>query len=323
MAKLKTTKAPGSGRREQGWIELGGLEQWVTFRGEGPDKPLLLVLHGGPGSALSLLAPRMFPGWERHFILVNWDQRGAGRTFRRHGPKGCGKLTIARMTADGVALAEELQRRFPGRPIFLLGISWGSLLGIEMLRARPDLFQGYCGAGQVVDMARGEDLSYFGALERLRAQGRGRHARALEAIGQPPYPSIKALTKQRKLLISTMPKAERRLFRQLALALLLAPDSQFADLPAFLGGAKFSTNELWDEVMGWKLADKGLAFEVPMVFLHGDIDLQTPTALLKEAAPQIRAPKVTVRLYQNAAHLALVTHAEPFLHDLLENLRPA
>lgn len=307
---------------EKIWIELNGLEQWVTIRARDLANPILLVLHGGPGSPMSVLAHKAFPHWEDHFIVVNWDQRGAGRTFRRHRAKGCGRLTVAGMVADGLALAEELQRRFPGRPILLLGISWGSLLGVEMIRARPELFAAYCGAGQAVDMGRGEDLSYAGTLARLRAKGEERKAEALEAIGPPPYPTIKALARQRKLLISTMPKAERAAFRALPVDLLLAPDSKLSDLTAFVGGARFSLGQLWDEVTAWKLADKGFRFEVPMIFLQGELDLQTPTGLLTETAPKLEAPKVELIVYEDAGHLALITHADKFRRDLVDHLRP-
>lgn len=307
---------------EKTWIELGGLEQWVTIRGKHLDNPLLLVLHGGPGSAMSLLAHKAFRGWDEAFTVVNWDQRGAGRTFGRHGAAGCGALSIEGMIGDGLELAGQLRSRFPGRPMVVMGISWGSVLGIEMIRRRPDLFAAYVGVGQVIDMQRGETLSYFGALDRLRSQGRVRDAAALQAIPPPPYASLKTLRKERKLLVSTMPEAERRVFRQMGLELLLAPDAKLSDLPAFMGGAKFSLGALWDELMGWRLADGGLQFDVPMVFLQGDLDLQTPTALVIEAAPQIRTPHTEVILFTDAGHVALVTHAEEFLREMIERVRP-
>ena len=307
---------------EKTWVTLGGLDQWVTIRGQDRANPVLLLLHGGPGSAMSQLAHKAFPGWDKHFTVVNWDQRGAGRTYGRHGKTGSGDMTIARMVADGLELAEDLHRRFPGRPLVVLGISWGSLLGAEMVRRRPELFAAYAGAGQVVSMAEGETLSYFGALDRLKARARLRDAAALQAVGPPPYPTLKGLQLQRKLLISTMPKAEQRLFRDLAVTLLLAPDSKLSDLAAFLGGTRFSIEKLWDAVMAWRLADGGLTFAVPVVFLQGDTDLQTPTALVAETLPKITAPHKELILFTDAAHVALVTHADAFLTEMVERVRP-
>ena len=302
---------------EKTWISIGGIDQWVTIRGRSLDNPLLLILHGGPGSAMSVLAQKAFAGWDEHFTVVNWDQRGAGRTFGRHGKAGSGKLTIGRMVVDGIELTEDLKRRFPGRPIVLLGWSWGSLLGVEMIRARPDLFAAYVGAGQVVDMGRGEQLSYFGAIDRLRAKGDERGAQKLEAIGPPPYPSIKALAQQRKLLVSTMPKAEQRLIRGLPLALLLAPDAGLKDLPDYLRGLRFSVGGLWGQISNWRLEDGGLALPVPVVLIQGDLDLQTPSALVTEIATKLR-PKAELVVLRDAGHAAMATHGEAFLKAMVK-----
>jgi proline iminopeptidase len=307
---------------EKTWITLGGIAQWVTIRGRDLDNPLLVVLHGGPGSALSLMAHKLFPGWDEAFTVVNWDQRGAGRTFGRHGKAGSGELSVARMAADGIELVEELRRRFPGRSVILLGWSWGSLLGVEMIRARPELFAAYVGAGQVVDMGRGEQLSYFGTIDRLKSRGEAGKAKRLEAIGPPPYPTMNDLRVQRTLLISTMPKAEGRMFRQAFTGLLTAPDGRLMDVADAVRGVMFSLRGLWAQIAGWRLADRGLEFAVPMVFIQGDLDLQTPTALVTELVPRLRAPKAELVVLKDAGHLALATHGEAFLRELAGRVRP-
>lgn len=307
---------------EKLWLPIGGIDQWVTIRGRDPENPVLLVLHGGPGSAISALAHRFFPGWEEHVTLVNWDQRGAGRTFGRHGKRGTGPLTLGRMVVDGVELAETLTRRFPGRPLILLGWSWGSLLGVEMIRARPDLFAAYMGVGQCVDMTRGEQLSYFGAIDRLRARGDERRATQLEAIGPPPYPSIKALARQRKLLVTTMPGAERRVFRNAPLDLLLAPDSRLKDLVDWQRGVRFSVGKLWDQIRNWRLADGGYDFDVPLTFVQGELDLQTPSALVTEAFAKLHAPKKELVIVEGGGHVALVTHADEAKTALVTKVLP-
>ncbi len=307
---------------EKIWIDVGGIPQWVTIRGRNPENPILLVLHGGPGSAMSAFSHSAFPHWEEHFTVVNWDQRGAGRTFGRNGANGSGELTVGRMVVDGVELVEELRQRFPGRAVILLGWSWGSLLGVEMIRARPELFAAYVGVGQVVDMAEGERLSYFGTIDRLRAKGNERGAQALEAIGPPPYPDQKALIKQRKLLISTMPKAERGVFRRQLLDLLIAPDSTLKDMASYVRGVRFSLRALWGRIADWRLADGGEEFQVPMVFVQGDLDLQTPTALVTELVPKLRAPAKELVIIEDAGHVALITHPDRFRRELVERVLP-
>lgn len=312
----------GEGLDEKGWITLGGIEQWVTIRGRDPENPILIVLHGGPGSTMSLVAQAAFPGWDEHFTVVNWDQRGAGRTFGRNGKAGSGELTLGRFVVDGVELAEAMRRRFPGRPIVLLGWSWGSVIGIEMIRARPDLFAAYVGVGQVIDVSRGETQSYFGAIDRLRQKGEERKAKQLEAIGPPPYPSTKELKTQRTLLVSTMPKAERKVFQRRLVDMLLAPDATLRDVLDANRGAMFSVRALWGQLTNWRIADGGYAFEVPLVFLQGELDLQTPTALVTEVFAKLQAPKKELVILEDAGHVALITHGKDFLRILREQVRP-
>ncbi|MDB5418233.1 MAG: Hydrolase, alpha/beta fold family protein [Phenylobacterium sp.] len=307
---------------EKTWITLGGIEQWVTIRGRDLSNPVLLVLHGGPGSAISTLAPKLFAGWEDHFTVVNWDQRGAGRTFARNGKDGSGPLTIGRMVVDGIELAEELKRRLPGAPIILFGISWGSVLGVEMLRAKPDLFCAYAASGQLVDMGQGETLSYFGTIDRLRARSDERGAKALEAIGPPPYPDLKSLAKQRQLLVSTMPGAERHAFRDITLAMLTAPDGKLGDFLTLQQATRFSVGQLWGPLQAWRLEAGGLTFETPMVFFQGDADLHTPTALVSGLAPQLKAPAVEFVLIEDAGHFAVMTHGDRLRREFVERLRP-
>jgi len=96
--------SPGQAVREEGFVSLGGIEQWVTVKGANCANPVILFLHGGPGNPLSPYADALHGAWEKDFTLVQWDQRGAGRTFGR-SPPGESKLTVERMAADGVELA--------------------------------------------------------------------------------------------------------------------------------------------------------------------------------------------------------------------------
>jgi pimeloyl-ACP methyl ester carboxylesterase len=110
---------------EAGFVALGGIEQWVTITGRRCDNPIVLFVHGGPGNPLSPYAKALFAGWEDDYTLVQWDQRGAGRTFARN-PPGDATLTIQRMAADGVSLVEYLTRRLGQPKVTVVAGSWGS-----------------------------------------------------------------------------------------------------------------------------------------------------------------------------------------------------
>src|ERR1700722_8946208 len=131
---------------EETYVPIGGTEQWVTVKGEDRKNPVVLILHGGPGAAFSPFDDSTFRQWRRNFTVVQWDQRGAGRTFSHNGGTSIEPtMTIDRMVQDGIEVSEYLKHHLHQKKIVLFGGSWGSLLAVHMVKKRPDLFCAYLG----------------------------------------------------------------------------------------------------------------------------------------------------------------------------------
>ena len=107
------------------------------------DNPVLLLLHGGPGIALSPMPRDFLFSWTRDFTIVLWDQRGAGKTFGRSGPVAA-EVTKDRMAQDGIEVAEFIRTRLGKSKIAIVAVSWGTAIGVRMALARPDLFFALC-----------------------------------------------------------------------------------------------------------------------------------------------------------------------------------
>src|SRR5688572_27864119 len=148
-----TSRSDSTGARvdEASFVPLGGIEQWVTIRGDDRDNPVLLHVHGGPGIAFSAFTAEFAP-YEASFTVVQWDQRGAGCTFGRYG-QDTPDLTLARITDDGIELAAHLQQRLPGASIVVLGHSFGSIVGVQMVRGATERFAAYVCTGQFTSFA--------------------------------------------------------------------------------------------------------------------------------------------------------------------------
>src|SRR5882762_8894706 len=95
---------------EEMFVRIGGIDQWITIKGDDRNNPVVLFLHGGPGAAMSPFADAMLGGWEKNFTLVQWDQRGAGRTYGKSGPLIAPTMTIERMVQDGIEVAGYLAK---------------------------------------------------------------------------------------------------------------------------------------------------------------------------------------------------------------------
>jgi len=118
-----------NGIDEATYVEIGGIEQWVTIRAEDRNNPALLFLHGGPGDATNPWGYAAFRRWLKYFTVVQWDQRGSGRTFGRNGAASASTITPDRMAQDGIELAEWVKKKLHKDKIILVVHSWGSVLG--------------------------------------------------------------------------------------------------------------------------------------------------------------------------------------------------
>lgn len=306
-----------NGIAEAGYVEIGGLAQWVTIRGRDRANPILLVLDGGPGYATSPFAPSPL---ERDFTVVRWDQPGAGRTFARAGRRVDPRLTEDDFARFGIEVAEHARRRLGQPKVGLLATSWGTLIGLRMVRARPDLFYAYVGAGQVVDGRRAEDLAYRRVLAKAAARNDRDALRKLRRIGPPPFASQDELSVQR--LIAMGYEAGAPDSWSIARAVLTAPGYSLADARNWIDGFLTSTRTFYEMRRGRDAPALGFAFDVPIFIFQGDQDDFTPHALAAEYFDRVRAPRKAFVSVAGAGHFAIASHAPQLRRLLLDEVRP-
>jgi len=310
-------------RIEEGrFVPVGDIDQWIQIRGEDRDNPVLLVLHGGPGLSYAPFTST-FRSWEPHFTVVHWDQRGAGKTSSRNNKEGSEPMTIDRMVQDGIEVTEFVLIHLNKSKLILFAHSWGTILGIQMLKRRPDLFSAYVGTGQIVDMASSEVLSYDLACEQIRAAGDTKALKALQAIGRPPYQDARTwLMKQRFIMKIAPPPTSGRSLPNVFSSVLLSPGYSLKDAYALVGGFMSSPVKLFQQVMSYDARQCGTTFEAPIFLFQGDADLQTPARAVEEYFATIQAPKKELLLLNNEGHIAVLISPDVFLHELLARVRP-
>ncbi|MGB6876726.1 MAG: alpha/beta hydrolase [Candidatus Acidiferrales bacterium] len=204
---------------EASFVTIGGIPQWVTIRGWDRDNPVLLFLHGGPGDVTNPWSFALFAPWEKHFTVVQWDQRGAGRTLRKNGPAIAPTITVDRIVQDGIELSAYLCKHLRKSKIILVGHSLGSIIGVLMARAKPGLFYAYVGTGQVADSAKNSFVAYDELLAKARAVGNQQAFNELSRVGPPPYPSGEGYQVQRKWA-NAFEGADQFLFGEIGLTLV-------------------------------------------------------------------------------------------------------
>ena len=319
LAKNLVMTTP-NGIVEERFVKIGGIDQWIMIRGEDRHNPVLFFVHGGPGSTYSIFAP-LLRSWEKDFTLVQWDQRGAGKTFRKNGKVGTGTLTFERLVQDGIEIAEFLRNHL-GQPIILVGSSVGSITGTMMAKQRPDLFAAYVGT----DQSTGPDaleLSYQLTLDWLRAAGNTKGVKAVEKLGaRRAHPTPKELTRLHQWTIKANPTIPDMIRDIMLPAMLTSPDHTIGDLRDIMKGMNFSNDQLFQELLTIDLRQLGMHFEVPFFIFQGDTDAINPTALAKEYFDELEAPHKEFVLIKQAGHLAAFARPEQFLNELLQRVRP-
>jgi pimeloyl-ACP methyl ester carboxylesterase len=298
-------------------VVLGGAEQTLLVRGRDRGKPALLYVHGGPGFAQISIARHYSEELERHFVVVHWDQRGAGASCQG---ADFSALTQERLVADLVELAEQLRARF-GR-IYLLGHSWGSVIGALAVQQRPELFAAYVGLGQVVSGRRNEELSYRFVLGEAQRRG---DAEALADLARihPPYPTQSELGIQRRWLMryrGSIYDVERA--REALPAALLAREYTLATRLSFFDCFRRSLERLWGGLDGFDAISQIPRLDVPVFFFVGRRDWNTPGPLVEEWAARLEAPHVEIVWFDEVGHFAPIEAPEAFQRALIEKLAP-
>jgi pimeloyl-ACP methyl ester carboxylesterase len=305
---------------EASFIPIGGIEQWVTIRGQDRANPVLLFLHGGPGDVTSCWTFALFAPWEEHFTVVQWDQRGAGRTFGKTGPAIAPTLTVNRMAQDGIELSEYLRKHLGKDKIILVAHSFGSIIGLQMVRMRPDFFSAYVGTGQVADETKNYAVAYNALLQKARAVGNQRALDELTKIGPPPYSSGDGYSVQRKWA-NSFEEADQFLSGTIGLT-LVAPGCSVQDMNDSADGQMLSGERLVPQTKSSGPKDLGLKFSIPMFFLQGAEDFTTPPSLARDYLEAIQAPRKEFVLIRGAGHFGVFMHSDQFLGELVRRVRP-
>lgn len=309
---------------EKKFISIGGIDQWITISGTSCENPVVLYVHGGPGNAMSPFADSMFGSWKKNFIVVQWDQRGAGRTYSKNGPSVEPTMTIDRMVNDGIEVAGYLTKHLGKQKIILVGESWGSILGIQMVKQRPDLFHAYVGISQFVNTRANHAATYMRLLDLARENDDQQTVKDLESIGSPPWNPLNKWKLFRKAILKYEPKRVTGIPFPLSRSPEYSSPSEIASNEEaddfsfihFEGMAMSGPGEKID------LPALGTSFAVPIYIVQGQEDLKALPELAKSYFDTIHAPQKQFIAVPGTGHDMSVEKFAIMAKLLLDDIRP-
>ena len=291
-------------------VRLGGFEQWVLIRGTDVNNPVLLWLHGGPGAAQMPLAHHTDRELEKHFVVVHWDQRGAGKSNGRGFDAS--SMQMDRYLEDAHELIHYLRGRLKVERIVLLGHSWGTRLGMELVKKYPELFHAYIGVSQVVNHDRATELAREWLEEKIDpVRGRG-DLQKLMSIEIP----ARRHSEYRKLnqLTNAYGGSMDLSMWQLAPIVLRSPEYTALDYVALLRGMRRGGGPMHEGgvMESFNFMETIPAVHVPVYFFMGANDHNTPLALAREYHDALCAPRKELIVFEKSAHLPFLAETDKF-----------
>jgi pimeloyl-ACP methyl ester carboxylesterase len=313
-------------------IPINGIKQWLLIRGADRSKPVLLFVHGGPGTAQIAVMRNYQKELEKHFVVVQWDQRGAGLSGGQ--PIDDSTYNKDQFIADGLEVTKYLRERFKQEKIFLAGHSWGSGLGYMMAARHPEYYRAFAGLGQM--SRNGEAMAYAETLRAAREAKNAEAIRELELLGAPPYQNV---PKVKGVLHEAEPGHEAFAGMQVRFkwSAILGGDAKYINITlVFVKELLLSSEYTWTDAFNWlkhkahsinlmyetcnqdiDLYSEGTKFDIPIFFLLGKYDLLTVPSGAVALMDAIAAPQKKI-FWFDAAHEIQWERPEEYQRVLIE-----
>ena len=299
-------------------VRVYGTTLKALVRGEDRRNPVLLMVHGGPGTPEAMVAREYDMDLVDDFVVVRYDQRGTGRSPVGRVP--IKRYSLELFVDDVLRMARALRARFPDQGLVLVGNSWGSVLGMLAVKQQPDLFDAYVGISQVIDLQTSDPWSYDYALEKATALKKTTAVKKLKRLDRDSFfLDYAAMRKQRSALYEVGGVMVRKATqRDMLVAALRSPDYSLIDLfrTAWLAGKL--GRRLYPQMALTNLMETIEDVEVPVFFIDGTEDRQVSPQLAHDFLQRLRAPIKKMLWVEDAGHFFDYEKPYVFYERMLE-----
>ena len=298
----------------QEFIEVNGANHYLYHKGEDTDNKVMLFLHGGPGSSEANFAYTMQDKWESVYTVVHYDQRGAGKTLKAN--KNIEKPTFEMLIEDALEIIKYVKKKYNKEKITLFGHSFGSLLASILVKKYPEHFEMYISAGQFLDMVKNEDIAFEKLQEVIKTDGTRSDMKKLQKIEEDLTDELdmKKIAKIRSL----QEKYGLAVGAKTLLPLLLkSPIFKVSDIFMLMKAFKVNS-KIFEFISTFSLLGIDRKYEIPVIYMIGEKDFQTPYKLAEEYFDEIDAPYKRKFYIKNAGHFSMIDGKKQFEEYIIE-----
>jgi proline iminopeptidase len=310
-------------------VRIGAIDQWIEVRGQDVDNPILLWIHGGPGVAFVPLAGAFQDPLEKYFTIVQWDQRGAGKTYASNDKELQRRtMSVPQMEQDTLDVANYLRSRFKREKIFVIGHSWGSVLGLWLAHEHPDMIYAYVGVGQLINAKQNQQAMYQDELQQARDRHNEQAIKQLESIAPYPTPNFDSIKDSvvhnwSDELLGPAPTDDAFInVRRILSDLLSAPEYSLMDDYGFMKGRQFSFSIIVPQMDKIDLNKIGLDFGEPIFFFEGRHDPACRPSLIWDYSQTIKASQKGFVWFENSGHFPFYEEQQRFRDELVQQVLP-
>ena len=307
-------------------VAVNGSNQWMYLAGAQRDNPVLLWLDGGPGGSEVAWVRHYLGPLHTSFTVVCWDQRGTAGSF--HTDKDT--LTVEQFVDDVIVLSEMLAKRFGQEKIFLVGHSWGSVIGLLAAQKRPDLYHAYIGAAQHINSIENDTIGWRMILEGARTEGDEKTVKLMEKMGPPPYTKLDkdgspvgdgdAYYQVLKRLYHYSPSAPAdRGFD--SMKLFLAPEHSLWARINLVRGLLRGIKVVYPQLAFLDMEDMVTSIECPLLLVNGRYDMTCVASISERWFLEVNAPSKQLLWLENSGHNGVFTEPEQFIEFLMLETR--
>ncbi len=287
-------------------VQLGGIKQKILIEGKSKSLPVVIMLHGGPGSPVpfSVGCRGLFPEWTDKAVMVYWDQLGCGINNYKLDDSFHIE-NFVQMTCD---LVDLIKQRFPENKLYLFGVSWGSVLALGAASRVSEKLDGVFVYGQILkNLFFNDEVAH--AFDNAPQKARQTVQKILET-GRDCEDEV--LDKNLKMLYKLLSKytnayinknSKRTPMGKVIFGLLTSPDYSFKDFKAVVKNGYADNRSLWREVLNIDLTPQLAEVKIKYLLLQGETDIITSTANVLETVESCNNENVTVKVVKNSGHI--------------------
>lgn len=288
-------------------VFIGGKTQYCFIAGENKNNPVLLFLHGGPGSP-EVGMNQFLPGerLEERFTVCYWEQRGSGLSYRAR--LEADQMTLELMVRDTIELTEYLMKRFGQNQIYIMGHSWGTFLGTKVISAKPEYYKAYFGIGQVSDQLESERAAYDFLLQHATEINDEKAVKDLKKVdpNKEDFPTDEYMRSARTNYMNKygvgIKHVKNYKMSELIKEVFFFEGYSALDFMKYGLGSKFSTEKMFHIVTEENLMETTNRFDVPVYIFHGAYDMQVSYTLALQYFERMKAPEKVFYSFEHSAH---------------------